>query len=187
MPSSPTAASAARRPIGRAAQETAPEREIFLHRQRRLQRVQMAEIVRLLADGELRVAAFERDPAARQRHQPGDQRAAARICRPRWVRSPASASPAATLKPKPDKTSRPPRIQARSDATKPHRQAFRRPIRASPAVRGRPRKTGHFLSVLLTSVDFLEPRKKRPYKPGRSALTSSNPRAVATGDPGADR
>src|SRR4029079_8403837 len=40
----------------------------------------------------------------------------------------------------------------------------------------RARKSGHFLPILWSSVDDLEWRKKRPYKPQQSALMLQNPR-----------
>jgi hypothetical protein len=46
-------------------------------------------------------------------------------------------------------------------------------------------KTGHFLAMLLTSVDCLECYKKKPYKPERSAFTTTTSADVATGGAGA--
>src|SRR5262252_3275402 len=60
-------------PLSRAAaEETGPEIEVLPYRERRLQCVLMAEIVRLLADGELQITAVELEPSLLWPHQARD-------------------------------------------------------------------------------------------------------------------
>src|SRR5262249_15293670 len=56
-----------------AAEKTRPEVEVLLHRQRRLECVLVAEIVGLLADGELPIPALELEPPLLRPHQARDQ------------------------------------------------------------------------------------------------------------------
>src|SRR5262252_3895600 len=60
-------------PLSRAAaEETGPEIEVLPYRERRLQCVLMAEIVRMLADGELQITAVELEPSLLWPHQARD-------------------------------------------------------------------------------------------------------------------
>src|SRR5262245_57101200 len=105
-----------------------------------------------------------------------------------------SASPAPTAKPRPEKTCRPPRMQARSDAVSRIGSPSSRSRRSlifgpdgGPSVGPAGCKIGNFLPMLLARVDYLEPRQKRPYKPQQSALIQQATRmsrpATNWGDP----
>ena len=69
-----------------AAQHRRPEGEIFARRQRALQRIGMAEIMRLLADALLVVAAFAEPARPRRAAAARRSRAAGSTCRRRWGR-----------------------------------------------------------------------------------------------------
>ena len=56
-----------------AAKETGPEIEVFSHRQGRFQRIEMPEVMGLLAHRELRIAPLQREPPPADMHQPRDQ------------------------------------------------------------------------------------------------------------------
>ena len=64
---------------GRRAEHRGPEVEIFARGQRALERIGMAEIMRLAADALVRVAAFQRQFARRDRQQAGDRAQQARF------------------------------------------------------------------------------------------------------------
>ena len=82
----------------RAPEKAGPEVEVLRYRQRRLQRVLMAEIVGLLGNVRSAVAARERDPPAGGAHQARDQPQQGRFARRRWARTSARASPADNCK-----------------------------------------------------------------------------------------
>ena len=65
-----------------AAQKLRPKGQILAHRQRRFQGVEMAEIMGLLADSELRIAPLKRQPPACHEHQPRHQAQQRRLPRP---------------------------------------------------------------------------------------------------------
>jgi hypothetical protein len=57
----------------RAAEKIAPEREVFEHAQRGLQRIAMAEIMRLFGQGQFGLAALQADRSARRHQKTRDQ------------------------------------------------------------------------------------------------------------------
>ena len=71
--SSPTAARLSPVSPAVAAEKIPPERQVFLHAQRRLQRIAMAEIMGLLGQGQFGLAAFQTDRSAGRRQQARDQ------------------------------------------------------------------------------------------------------------------
>ena len=112
---------APRRPAA-AAPQPPPEAEILAHGQRRLQRVEMAEIVdRAPRCRRRRPARARRVPAA-GREQPGDEAEQRRFARRRSGRSRPAARPPPTANERPAKTVRPPRTAARSVAGQAHGQ-----------------------------------------------------------------
>ena len=86
-----------------------------MHRKRRLQRVLVAEVVRLLADGQLRITALELEPAVAGRTSPATRRSSEDLPTPLGPVT-ASASPAPQCKAQIAEDRRPPLTQARSDA-----------------------------------------------------------------------
>ena len=172
MPPSPTPSSAGDR--GVAAEIARPERS-FRDGERQLERVLVAQIVRLLAEGGVAVAAFKSSRPAASRTRPATSRSSEDLPAPFGPLT-SRASPAPTAKLRPENTCRPPRTQARSEASSRVGRRFAR-IRAScrrraaaarragPKPATGPWKSRHFRRILLTRIDFLEQHKKRPYKP----------------------
>ena len=70
------------RNLGDGAEKSRPEAEVLADRKRRFQRVLVAEIMGLLADGQFRVAALQIEPAVRRRG-PGRRSCAAGMTSPR--------------------------------------------------------------------------------------------------------
>ena len=67
-----------------ASQHASPKREVFTDRQRGLQRVRMAKIMRLLAEAELRIASFDAKTSLRQGQEAGKRAQQARLAGAVW-------------------------------------------------------------------------------------------------------
>src|SRR5215469_2734871 len=168
-------------PLSRAAaEETRPEIEVFPYRERRLQCVLMAEIVRLLADGELQITAVELEPSLLRPHQARDQakqrgfaHAIGAGHQQGLARANGKAQAAEDLAAPPD--------AGKVGPDEPHHLPTpgalgcrRNPAagRAALAAGWVPTGSGKIpdsMPMSLASVDFLERRKKRPYKPSSRA------------------
>ena len=105
-----------RRAGGIAAQHGGGEGEVLAGGQRGLHSVRVAEIMRLLADRALGVAAVQRKAAGFNRQEAGERSQQARFPRPVRARSRSAPSLAAASNESPDMTRRPPRSIVRSHA-----------------------------------------------------------------------
>src|SRR5262249_43943257 len=168
-----------------AAEKVRPEVEILPHRQRWFQCVLVAEIVGLLADGELPTTPLEREPPLLWPHQARDQAKRGGFAaavgaghQQRFARADRKAQSAEALpappnagKVGPDEPHHLATPGARGRCAPDPRcnpTAIRAPL-APSLVRTGSGKIPDSMPMSLASVDFLEWRKKRPYKPSSRA------------------
>src|SRR5262249_6580372 len=168
-----------------AAEKMRPEVEVLLHRQRRLEGVLVAKIVGLLADGELPITALELEPPLLRPHQARDQAKQGGLAhaigagdQQRFAPADRKAQTAEDLTAPPDASEvgpdephhlPPPRPRRRGGKSRRCKLTAVRPPLATSLVRTGSEKIPDSMPMLLASVDFLEWRKKRPYKPSSRA------------------
>ena len=132
---------------------------------------------------ELRVAALQRQPAAaRAATRPATSRSSDDLPAPfgpvtseRLAGADREAQARKHLPAAPDAG----KVGARSRIRRPGHRSAGGTARDRPGPLRRPqahRKLRHLRCILLRRIDFLEPRKKRPYKPDRPALDYRTPR-----------
>src|SRR5262249_14947393 len=166
-------------------QKTHPEIEVFKHREGGFEGILVAQIVGLLCHGQLRVAAAQDQGSPARPQQPGHEAQQGRFSRTvgagdeeclaqpdrkahtgKTLPATPDAGKVPCLKPHHTHAPRHPRVSCPNVS---------RPSVSCPSVSARclaKKSLVKIMFTLLRSVDCLERREKRPYKPGLSAFIS---------------